>query len=595
MNRPISSSHSPSGYLGSPRSSRDLQISSSTALPMIKGKQIAATGSRFFINPGDQKHEEKSLRPSTRSINFLSIPTPVDDKKLGIVKNLLDRKSTLTNRDNEFKKVGDETVITDNSELPVRKFDSEGGRKSNNFENTRNSAMFDISKDPSIDEEAVKKASSDSNIDASTGIFRSNQGNNLSLTDFSNGEHNTEIINSLKQELNISQKNNKIHTQIQMKLKIQYETEIDQLTKENYYLEKNLESANDKIKKLEAMKKGYADELAETKAKNQEVLYNSANTMNELKNEIAEKSQEILQLQDNLKRSECTRKKYCESIKDMELEITLLKKQNLKLENACGNLAQENKNLSKELDAVKLENLKIEELSGKLQESYNDNAALQVKYEKLEGVTREMQETLDILRKEYDNNRVSWREKENAYENLLQEIAAELSSEKETKNAKITELKKIKKALVMRDTDSVSNFSKEELSRYQQKIAKQEKNNIDSSIEIQKLNKSIDHYKNLLQHQSIIIAKLESQTGTDLSRSEVPFSSSIERIIINLKDSLYCQECKINQSTLLFFPCKHSGCTHCQASSNNCPICGSVIANRIEMKIQAKVQEAIQL
>ena len=133
-------------------------------------------------------------------------------------------------------------------------------------------------------------------------------------------------------------------------------------------------------------------------------------------------------------------------------------------------LLKENKNLSKELDAVKLENLKIEELSGKLQESYNDNAALQVKYEKLEGVTREMQETLDILRKEYDNNRVSWREKENAYENLLQEIAEELSSEKETKNAKITELKKIKKALVMRDTDSVSNFSKEELSRYQQKI-----------------------------------------------------------------------------------------------------------------------------
>ena len=593
MNRPISSSHSPSSYLPSPRTSREIQVSSATVLPLIKGKSITTTGNRFFVQQGDQKPEEKSLRPSTRSINFLSIPTPVDEKKLGIVKSLLDRKSTLPVRENEIKKSAEETVITENSELP-QKFDSEGTR-SNNFEKILNSGILDLSKDPSIILDTLKKGNSYSNIDTSSGIFRSNQESNLSLTDLINGEHNTEIMNSLKQELNNSQKTNKVHTQNQTRLKLQYETEIDQLTKENYYLEKNLENAGEKIRNLEAMKKGYVEELAEAKTKCQEALCNSANAMNGLKNELAERLQEVLQLQESLKRSENIRRKYCESVKDMEVENNMLKKQNATLEKSYENLAKENKNLSKEQSAAKLENLKISGLSKELEAVHNDNNALQAKCNKMEGTVREMQGIIDELRKEYDKNRFSWREKESAYENLLQELAEELSAEKEAKNVKITELKKIKKVLTLRDTDSVSNFSKEELSRYQQKVLKQEKSNIDSSIEIQKLNKSINHYKNLLQHQSVIISRLESQVSTDTSRSEGPLFSSLERIIINLKDSLWCQKCKTNQSAILFFPCKHCGCAQCQSSQNTCPICGSAVTSRIAWRIHAKVQEAIQV
>ena len=96
---------------------------------------------------------------------------------------------------------------------------------------------------------------------------------------------------------------------------------------------------------------------------------------------------------------------------------------------------------------------------------------------------------------------------------MIQDLLEQVNIEKEKKMAQIAETAKLKRALTLRDTDSVSNFSKEELNRYQQKISQQDKEFGEALIEIEKLKKNIEYYQCVLKNKDEIILKLESQAS----------------------------------------------------------------------------------
>ena len=70
----------------------------------------------------------------------------------------------------------------------------------------------------------------------------------------------------------------------------------------------------------------------------------------------------------------------------------------------------------------------------------------------------------------------------------------------------------MKKALTIKETDeTIGNFSKEEIQRYQNRLNTLETEVINSEIEIEKLNRNQEYLKNLIKNKNEIISKLEFQ------------------------------------------------------------------------------------
>ena len=155
---------------------------------------------------------------------------------------------------------------------------------------------------------------------------------------------------------------------------------------------------------------------------------------------------------------------------------------------------------------------------------------------------------------------------------MIQDLLENVNIEREQKFAQSIETCKLKKALTIRDTESMINFSKEELSRYQQKLQNQEKSIVDQSLEIEKLKRNIDYYKNLIVSRNEIISKLECQLNS-LSKEETFRNEYIDHIKNIFKNFLQCQSCKIGITTVLISPCFHLFCSECEPKENSCIVC----------------------
>ena len=103
-----------------------------------------------------------------------------------------------------------------------------------------------------------------------------------------------------------------------------------------------------------------------------------------------------------------------------------------------------------------------------------------------------------------------------SYQASIQDLLEQLETEKLSKEVNISETIKLKKALILKETDeTIGNFSKEEIQRYKHRLHNSEAESVNYEIEIAKLTRNQEYFKSLLKTKDEIILKLEIQ----LSRS----------------------------------------------------------------------------
>ena len=99
-----SGSASPKLLFSSPRATIDLTITSSKKLPSIRDRATPNVGKRFFSSGLNGSATENTERFQIKNINFFEVKSPVDDRKLALVKNTLGKKKDFPRPDIQLKR-----------------------------------------------------------------------------------------------------------------------------------------------------------------------------------------------------------------------------------------------------------------------------------------------------------------------------------------------------------------------------------------------------------------------------------------------------------------------------------------------------------
>ena len=355
MIRSTPGSMSPKIQITSPRSTIDLTISTSRKLPSIRDKTSPNSGKKFFNSASNGSPAENSEKFQTKNINYFDVKPPLDERKLILVKSALEKKNNIPAKEIEPKQKFSDSVSAKEVEKATIKFDIES-QKSLSTDKSISPLFNEASKQIHTEIEKTLNFITDITLEGSSTLCKSPIENILSSPDISSNEYYTEVINSLKNELNITKKKIKMQNQRQTDLRILYEEDINKLTKENYMLEKSLENAHEKIKSFKVLSPSPSAEIEGIKQKSQEKIFNAESKIADLTTELNEKSQEMTQLQEQLKKSEQNRKKFLESIKDMESEISLLNRKYSRLEKFYEDLKLENASILHQVSVEKRKN-----------------------------------------------------------------------------------------------------------------------------------------------------------------------------------------------------------------------------------------------
>lgn len=500
------------------RSTTDIVPGNSNKLPLIKERSTVNLNRKFFMTPNEMVIEEVFEKSEGKNIKFIDIKPPIDDQKLSIVKKNLEKRKKKIKAETINKKSSNDLGSPDDKAKTLAKTGLDYQILSaNEYVKDLNKAM---STTPSpihyINIDKIKNINSESTTETLNTSCKL-----LSEVSISSQEilkdYQAESLETLKQNINSSPRSSKLKFQNPIDLKILYEQDISKLVMENYNLEKSLEQATEKIKQLKTTEKSLKTELSTIKNSFQERVKESELNLINLNQEIHEKTQEIVFLKEQLNRSDAMKKRYLESLKDMESEISDLKKKFLVAEKQIEDLESQNLSLLQEINSEKSKITDYDNLvqvSNKLKE---ENSSLTIKIQQIAREIQRINEEHLSYKHMCDNNRVNWIEKESAYEKIIQDLMDQVNTERDKRKNQVNETVKLKRALASRDTDSLANFSKEELSRYLQKIYQLEIEITDIESENEKLKKNIEYYKCLLSSKNQVISHLESlQTNKSL-------------------------------------------------------------------------------
>ena len=155
------------------------------------------------------------------------------------------------------------------------------------------------------------------------------------------------------------------------------------------------------------MRTNSIEEIDGSKQKSQEMIYNAENKIRDLTKELAEQSKEIVLLQEQLKRSEVNRKKFLESIKDMEIEISSLNQKQTRLEKKYQDLKTENDKNLIQLRNEKCKTANYEKKINELDNITNERNSLLIQIEETIENKTDSLVSLNSLKSIYENSRVN--------------------------------------------------------------------------------------------------------------------------------------------------------------------------------------------
>lgn len=568
-----------------------------------KSKKLPSIKDRNSMVPM-HKYENSELKSEViqkqthKVINFFDIPTPVDEKKLAIVRNTLEKRkvTSLTNtsdKDSEKNSAINTNISYKNSKSELElQIEFLSSKKS--VLNLEKSPSFDVQMKDSGSPISTFHQANEISLNFTGSVKKSESA--LIFPSFSPTKYTSDLspepvqskdqadlILLLKQEISALQQINAQLTQdlAQQHYSLEnqsrtYITEKEALLKDQQdlknhiaILQRDLEQALALVKSLKKGNKALKSELNSLKDNKSDSTTKTEAKIFLLNEEIQEKEKEFEIVKEQLKNSEIHRKKFVEVSKDLELELLTYKKNKEFAEKQVNEFSLKYEEILNELRQEKSRTVVVDELK---QENF------QVKYEislikeenqRFEMDKRVAQESLETVQKNFNSSRIAWREKETSNNKMIQDLLDQIQSEKTKAHVHAAETAKLRRALTFKDNDSVNNLSRDEISRYQQKLIQLDKENSDFLVEIDKLKRNIDYYRHIVRSKEEIIRKLEESSENTQENSKI---EKVHDFLIDFQRLVQCGKCFIVTFMFILQPCCHLFCENC-ANTKVCPIC----------------------
>lgn len=387
----------------------------------------------------------------------------------------------------------------------------------------------------------------------------------------------TETIQKLQSELTRAQEIIKAKERQEKLIQHTFREEINCLSTENSNLKTYAQELSKKIDKVKISKTKFKNQVEGAKTEVKVSIDKLEETIEELKSELITKSEEVDQLKEIISRNENQKRRNAETVKDIELELTNLRREYKRLD------------MNHEVLKVKHENLTaiFNETQNNLNLLQENNEKLELKLAKLESTELknfEMKneiklssDRIDSLKYVIEVQRQQFTKKEQTYHSSIQDLLEKLEQTQLLSNVNQAETMKLKKALTVKDfDDDLSNFTRDEVRRYLERMRLSEEISTGQMIEIEKLRKTQEYYKDLLSSKNEIIEKLVKEKGASVETVTKEKEKDLLEVIQELKSKISCCECKSSQKVSFLAPCHHVVCENCLPDIKRCPYCKAI-------------------
>jgi myosin heavy subunit len=368
--------------------------------------------------------------------------------------------------------------------------------------------------------------------------------------------------------------------------------DLNGLSNENSNLKALIQELSRKIDKLKSDKAKLKQQCLQIKTESQELTERTGSALNELKLDLQEKNQECDQLKDLLFRNENSKKRLTESMKDLETNMIKNRNDYLKVEQQYELLKQKHQNLIEQLMTVEEKAKKYETTMRKLENQSVSIISLEQKHSEDTDIIKKLNKTLSRLERTFEVHRLEWRIKEENYQKSIQELLNQVENERVNAEKQVAETLKLKRNLSLRDSEeSLSGFVRDEISRYASRLLQAETESTNNAIEVEKLRKTLNYYKDLIKNKDEIISQLEAcstpfkceQEDKEIKEYEGKDQEikecELRDALILVKAHLMCQNCSMEKSKILISPCGNYICQECKPQHNICPVCMEKYSN----------------
>lgn len=424
------------------------------------------------------------------------------------------------------------------------------------------------------------------NLEKSLRIDSSLEGlypSNVSTEDLSFTEKEQESIQLITETIqNLQNELAKAQDQLKRKEKLTFKEikdEIHSLTSENQSLKNYIQELNKKIDKLKNAKNRLKQQIQQIEKDFQDSLCKNEAQLTEVKLEIKDKTLEIDQLKEILNRSENQKKRLADSLKEMEMELNRTRNEHMKIEIQHEALKRRQQNMVETLTVYEEKARKYELTAEQLENQNLSLCSLELKHSEDADIIKRLKKNHESLQYTFEQHRQKWHSKEQNYQNHIQELLTQVENERVHTEIQIHENLKLKKTITLKDCDeSLSGFTRDEVSRYVNRIQQAEIEVTNSAIEVEKMKKTIEYYKELVINKNEIINRLESQVqkSNKVERKESQIEDEnveLKDALVVLKANLMCQNCLMEKSCFLVSPCGNFICKECKPQNKNCPVC----------------------
>ncbi|OMJ72087.1 hypothetical protein SteCoe_29539 [Stentor coeruleus] len=578
MNR--SNNNSPKLGYPSSKVSQDYLLQGNKRLPLIKDRPTAS-GHHFIVQGHIQKREFTSSLSNSKSQKNLEVPQIMNEHKFGKkhipIDSSIEQEKIINSERNHSHRC--------NLEIDCHKFQ---------VQDKSSIKLKEESKSEAQSPEISKNLSIENHIEYSSSVDKVEFDYNQSQIEPSTPEYLNELISNLKHEIEVLQKQNRLQSQHQMEMRMIFEKEIDKLTIENNEFEILLNKSHEKNISLMSDMKKQTQEHEELQQKNRETITNTNQNLATLNEELKSKNDELSNISLQFQLSEATKKRYFDSLKKAEIKVEEQKSLYEKSKSKYKSLKTTKTQLLENLETYKKTIQEQEKVIEEHKKTLYEKSLLELNYDEIKNKLIICEESLNTVSHTYSNARIVWKEKEAKYEQIIQDLHEQINSNKEKNIIQISEAVRIKRALTLRDSEIISNFTKDEVNRCVKKCMEQEKECMEQHLEIEKLKKDIDYYKSQLKNKEEIIFRLGLRDNDVISENKITHcKNSIMKICNAIKKYACCNKCMEGDKTFLTVPCNHIMCEGCKNETNLCGVCGGEFSDILGFKYFRLIKEAI--
>lgn len=349
---------------------------------------------------------------------------------------------------------------------------------------------------------------------------------------------------------------------------------------ENTKLKDSLQSLLTKKEKLKQSKIKLQEELFEVKKKHQEEFLRSEQSLQSISKELYIQNAEIDIQKETINRIEHQKKRLNDDLNTLQTENIQIRNEHIKTELQYENLKIKYQNIMDTFTDVQNKAKKHDEIIEEIDKKNKLIEQLTTTVSNHDNIIEKLQKLIEQLKQALESQRQQFIQKEKSYEKTIKDLMEQINSEKVSKQVKAAEAMKLKKQLTLRENDdTLINVSKEEIMRYKTRLIEAETKAADMAIELDRMVKTENYYKDTIKNKNEIILQLETrfENSSSIMKNEkddmAEKEKMIQQAIESLKKCFLCHNCKSNISSKVLIPCTHLTCDACMPNNDKCLIC----------------------